>query len=69
MKSRHTAMTRVLTVGEVANYLHVSRSTIRRLLMRNEIPAFRVGADWRFDVEQIDRWRFERQIGTPRHRI
>jgi len=29
-------------VGEVADYLHVSRSTIHRLLKRNEIPAFSV---------------------------
>jgi excisionase family DNA binding protein len=61
-------MPRLLTVTEVANYLHVSRSTIHRLLKRNEIPAFRVGANWRFNVEEIDRWRVERQITTPRHR-
>ncbi len=68
MKSRrHTAATRLLAVGEVANYLHVSRSTIHRLLKRNEIPAFKVGRDWRFNVEEIDRWRVERQISTPRH--
>jgi hypothetical protein len=23
----------------------------------NELPAFKVGSDWRFDVEEIDRWR------------
>jgi excisionase family DNA binding protein len=61
-------MPRLLTVREVANYLHVSRSTIHRLLKRNEIPAFRVGANWRFNVEEIDGWRVERQITTPRHR-
>ena len=61
-------MPRLLTVREVANYLHVSRSTIHRLLKRNEIPAFRVGANWRFNVEEIDRWRVERQITTSRQR-
>jgi excisionase family DNA binding protein len=67
MKSRrHTAAPPVLTVREVANYLHVSRSTILRLLKRNEIPAFKVGADWRFNVQQIDRWRLEQQNRTLR---
>jgi excisionase family DNA binding protein len=49
MKSRNAAATRVLTLGEVADYLHVSRATIYRLLKRNEIPAFKVGSDWRFN--------------------
>ena len=60
MKSRNAVATRPLTVGEVANYPHISRSTIYRLLKRNEIPAFKVGADWRFNVEQIDHWCAER---------
>jgi len=48
---------RVLTVQEVSNYLRVHPSTIYRMLKRNQIPAFRVGSDWRFTVEAIDRWR------------
>jgi excisionase family DNA binding protein len=69
MKSiRHTAASDFLTVGEVANYLHVHRSTIFRLLKRKELPAFKVGSDWRFDAKAIDRWCLERQIRTPRHR-
>lgn len=31
MKSRHVAATHLLTVAEVAAYLHVSRATIYRL--------------------------------------
>jgi excisionase family DNA binding protein len=48
---------RVLTVQEVSNYLRVHPSTIYRMLKRNQIPAFRVGSDWRFTVEAIDKWR------------
>jgi excisionase family DNA binding protein len=47
----------VLTVKEVADYLHVHQSTIYRMLKRSQLPAFRVGSDWRFNVETIDRWR------------
>ena len=64
---RHTAAS-VLTVGEVADYLRVSRSTVFRLLKRKELPAFKVGGDWRFNMEEIERWCAERENRTPRHR-
>jgi excisionase family DNA binding protein len=47
----------VLTVQEVSTYLRVHPSTIYRMLKRNQLPAFRVGSDWRFTVEAIDQWR------------
>jgi excisionase family DNA binding protein len=47
----------VLTLEEVAEYLRVHRATIYRLLKKNKIPGFRVGGDWRFNRESIDRWR------------
>ena len=52
---------KVLTVTEVAEYLHVHPSTIYRLLRKREIPAFRVGSDWRFNRESIDEWRTSRE--------
>jgi excisionase family DNA binding protein len=65
---RHVPAHRILTVKEVANYLQVSRATVLRLLKRDQLPAFKIGSDWRFNVEQIDRWRAEQEIRTPRHR-
>jgi excisionase family DNA binding protein len=49
--------TRVMTVTEIAEYLRIHRSTVYRLLKRQAIPGFRVGSDWRFNVEEIDAWR------------
>jgi excisionase family DNA binding protein len=46
----------LMTLREVAAYLRVTRSTIHRMLKRNEIPAFRIGRHWRFNLEEIDNW-------------
>lgn len=55
--------TKVMTVKEVSDYLHVHPSTIYRLIKRGQIPAFRIGSDWRFNVETIDRWRAQKESG------
>jgi excisionase family DNA binding protein len=48
----------IMTVNELSTYLHVHKSTVYRLIKGGEIPgAFRMGSDWRFNREQIDRWR------------
>ncbi|MGA8058088.1 MAG: helix-turn-helix domain-containing protein [Candidatus Binataceae bacterium] len=53
-----------MTVHEVSTYLRVHPSTIYRLLKRHQIPGFRIGSDWRFNIEEIDRWRLE-QVRSP----
>ena len=50
---------KVLTVNELAEYLRVHRSTIYRLLKRGLLPGFKIGSDWRFNVEVIDQWRMK----------
>lgn len=46
----------ILTVKEVAEYLKVNERTIYRLATEKKIPAFRVGASWRFRREEVDSW-------------
>jgi putative transposase len=48
----------LLTLSEVAHYLHVHPSTIYRLLYKNDLLGFKIGRDWRFNLEQIDQVRF-----------
>lgn len=50
---------KVLTVNELSEYLRVHRSTIYRLLKKGELPGFKIGSDWRFNVEAIDEWRLQ----------
>jgi len=53
--------TKVMTVRDVSAYLHVHPTTIYRLLKKKKIPAFHIGSDWRFNIEDIDRWRLEQR--------
>jgi excisionase family DNA binding protein len=59
---------KVLTVIDLANYLRVHRATIYRLLKNRELPAFKVGGDWRFNIEMIDEWRLGKTILPERPR-
>ena len=64
--------TKVLTVNELAEYLRVHRSTIYRLLKKGQLPGFKIGSDWRFNVEVIDEWRLRqgpRRAGRGRGRL
>ena len=54
---------KVLTVGELAEYLRVHRSTLYRLLKKGQLPGFKIGSDWRFNVEAIDHWRMQQDTG------
>jgi excisionase family DNA binding protein len=51
----------VLTLEDVAQFLHVHPSTVYRLLKNRSIPAFKVGSDWRFNQDSIERWIKERE--------
>jgi excisionase family DNA binding protein len=50
---------KVMKIAELAEYLHVHKSTIYRLLRRHELPAFKIGSDWRFNLDEIDAWRLK----------
>ena len=56
-------MANVLTLEEVAGYLRVHPSTVYRMLKKKQIPAFKVGSDWRFNLESIDHWRAAAEHG------
>jgi excisionase family DNA binding protein len=43
----------ILTVPELAKELRVNPSTVYDLAKRGKIPSFRIGAAWRFDLEEV----------------
>jgi excisionase family DNA binding protein len=50
----------IMTAAEVAQYLHVHRGTIYELAGNGQIPFFRIGCDYRFDRDIIDKWMIDR---------
>jgi len=50
---------KVITVGELSEYLRVHRSTVYRLLKKGHLLGFKIGSDWRFNLETIDKWRMQ----------
>ena len=45
-----------LTLDELAEYLKLGRTKLYRMAQSDEIPASKVGNQWRFDREEIDDW-------------
>lgn len=51
----------VMTVRELAKYLKMKPVTIYKHAQRKKLPAFKVGATWRFKRQTIDRWIAEQE--------
>lgn len=61
-------MDRLLTVKEVATYLHVHQRTVIKLAAEGALPAARIGNQWRFRPDAIDSWLDDQTIGIrPRY--
>lgn len=48
--------TPIMTVDEVAKYLSLHPLTVRRLARDGEIPAFKIGRQWRVKKALLERW-------------
>lgn len=46
----------VMTVRELAKYLKMKPVTIYKHAQVGKLPAFKVGATWRFKRKTIDKW-------------
>jgi excisionase family DNA binding protein len=47
---------RLLTLDEAAALLQVSKRTLHRMIKINELPAFKVGGQWRVRETQLRQW-------------
>ena len=46
----------LLTLSEAATLLQVSTRTLQRMIRNGELPAFKVGGQWRLRETQLRRW-------------
>ena len=46
-------MVQFVTAKEVGQYLKLSEGTIYKLATSGEIPGFKIGDSWRFDMDEI----------------
>jgi excisionase family DNA binding protein len=59
----------VLTMKEICDLLQVNKSTVYKLVRRGSIPGFRVGSDWRFRRDVIERWIVELSMDGQQARL
>lgn len=45
----------IMTAKQLAEYLQMSQITICRLAREKKLPGLKIGKEWRFPKEQIDR--------------
>jgi excisionase family DNA binding protein len=53
---------RLLTVGEVAGTMRVSNMTVYRLIKSGQLPAFRVGKNYRIRESDVSRYLTEQSV-------
>ncbi len=52
---------RLLTLEEAAAYLQVGSTTVRRLILQDDLPAIKIGSQWRFHPKLLNNWRKTRK--------
>ncbi len=48
-------MEKIMTAKELSQFLKLSESTIYKLAAKGEIPGFKIGDSWRFELEEIQK--------------
>ena len=62
MSQRDTVtLSPIMTPNEVAEYLHIHYTTLYRLIRRGKIPSFKIGSDYRFRRDEIEKWIAEKE--------
>ena len=63
---------RLLTLAEAATLLQVSTRTLQRMIRSRDLPALKVGGQWRLRESQLSEWierREGRTIQTERKQV
>ncbi len=44
------------SLEEVATYLGVNKDTVRNWIKKTDIPAHKIGRQWKFKLSEVDAW-------------
>jgi excisionase family DNA binding protein len=65
MKPADTAI-KLLTLAEAAIILKISKRTLHRMIQHRQIPAFKVGGQWRILESRFQEWVQEEENLAPK---
>jgi excisionase family DNA binding protein len=65
IKKTDTAI-RLLTLAEAASILKISKRTLHRMIQQKQIPAFKVGGQWRILESRFQEWVQEEESSSPK---
>ena len=65
MKQNETAI-KLLTLAEAAIILKISKRTLHRMIQHKQIPAFKVGGQWRILESRFHEWVQDEENLTPK---
>ncbi|HWP24530.1 MAG TPA: helix-turn-helix domain-containing protein [Candidatus Binatia bacterium] len=66
MKKTDTSSIKLLTLAEAATILKISKRTLHRMIQNRQIPAFKVGGQWRILESRFQEWVQEEESTTPK---
>jgi excisionase family DNA binding protein len=67
-KNRGLMAEQLLTLEQVADYLNVDKFTVYRLLNDKQLPAFKVGNQWRFKRKLLENWLMKNSNVNPKRK-
>lgn len=60
-----TPKSELMTVTETCRFLEIPQQTLYRYLQRRDIPAFKLGNEWRFVRSDLEQWIRDTQPRSP----
>lgn len=45
-----------ISIDEAAKYLGVTKDTVRNWIKKTDIPACKIGKQWKFKLSELDAW-------------
>jgi excisionase family DNA binding protein len=53
-RGKKKGMGTIMTPKEVGRFLKISESTVYKLIKEKDLPGFKIGDSWRFDLDEIN---------------